>query len=107
MYLWVLLALEGLWAGNGHHAQGSCLGEGEERYGAGAEAHTAHLAEYLPWSGLVFFLLECCHEVKCAPIDSRGKQCPLKLSFIGHVANIAIFLLGELHSRYNVSSVQR
>ena len=57
-----------------------CLvpGEGEERYGAGAEAHAAHLAEYLPWSDLIFFLLGCCREVRCTPIASRGQQCPLK-----------------------------
>lgn len=78
--------------------------EGEVRDGAGAEAHAAHLVEYLLWSDLIFFLLECCHEVRCTPIDSREKQCPLKFLFIRHVPNIAIFLLGELHKRCNVSS---
>lgn len=62
----------------------------------GQEAHAAHLAEYLLWNDLVFFLLERCHKVRCTPIDRRGKQCLLKFLSIRHVPNVAILLLGEL-----------
>lgn len=51
--------------------KGLVPGEGEERDGAEAEAHAAHLAEYLLWSDLIFFLLESYHEVRCTPIDSK------------------------------------
>lgn len=93
--------MNGCGQGMGTMPKGLVPGEGEERDGAGAEAH---LAEYLLWRDLIFFLLESCHNVRCTPIDSREKRCLLKFLFTRHVPNIAIFLLGDLHKRCSVFS---
>lgn len=84
--------------------KGLVPGEGEERDGAGAEAHAARPAEYLLWSDLMFFLLESCHEVRCIPIDSRGKQCLLKFLFINMYPTLPFSYL-ESSIRGTVSSV--